>query len=81
MLDDPEQMPNMDKDSTLAQFHYKYLQIMLGEKRIIYKKGGCKEVTKSQYFDKLSNRFTSTNHIPSFGKFLNLINEIKINLN
>lgn len=77
MLDDPEQMPNMDPESTLAQFHYKYLQIMLSEKRISYSKGNCREVTKSKYFERLAERFVTTDHIPSFGEFLNLIDEVK----
>lgn len=72
---DPEEMDNIDPTEfqTKAQFHHSYLKEIFKENNISYKKNKPEEVCKKHYLDRLIARYTTTGHIPSFGRWYEFI--------
>ncbi len=73
---DPEQMPSHRNFRNHASFHEAYLKEILQERNIAYSKAFPKAVDEKYYLDKLINRFSTTQHISSFGDFLDFCKKI-----
>jgi hypothetical protein len=70
---DPEQMPSHENFRNHASFHEAYLKEMLQERNVFYSKTIPREVDEKYYLDELINRFDTTQHIPTFGYFLDFL--------
>lgn len=78
--EDPELMEKPKKFiGSIANFHLRYLCQMLKEKspKIKYNKNDTKEVTKETFLNELLSRYKNTNHIQSFGYFIDFCDKIK----
>lgn len=72
---DPELMGNIGNGdhSTTAQFHCRYLQVMFKERNMKYSKANPNVVCDKTYLEQLIKRNEETQHIPSFGRWINFI--------
>jgi hypothetical protein len=73
---DPEDMGPYSDDYTHAQFHAKYAIQALREKRIKYSKSNCIGVANTQYVENILRRVNETEHLKSFKKLADKLNEI-----
>jgi len=70
---DPEELPALPQESlTRSQFAEKYLRLILNDrnKRLSYSKANPRVVAHPKYFWQLCKRLDETQHIQSFGAFL-----------
>lgn len=68
---DPEYMPaNKELGLNRSQFAYEYLKEVFRAHSKYYSKYNPKGITEKYYFDQIHNRCVQTNHIKSFGMFL-----------
>lgn len=77
---DPEDMTNGDEErfSTKAQFHNRYLKLMLRERNVNYSKSNPYEVCKVSYLNELISRSRSTEHLKTFSQWYEfVINHLK----
>ena len=75
--ENPELMPSFDAEKNKAEYHYYYLRKMFAERNMIYKKTYTCEVQKPEYLQRLINRYQSTNHIGTFGRWYEFITSLK----
>jgi len=73
---DPELMNCIESSDVKAQFHYRYLKEMLSEQQLIYTKYSPGPVSQKPYFDALIQRYKTTNHIATFGEFIDICTRI-----
>ena len=71
----PEEMGNYDltKFSTKAKFHHRYLKQMIEERNEVYNKYDTHVVQEESYLKQLVNRYNSTHHIASFGRWYEFV--------
>lgn len=71
----PEEMGNIDQSrfSTTAKFHHKYLKRMIEERNEFYSKSDTHAVQDAAYLHQLIDRYNSTHHINTFGRWYNFI--------
>lgn len=63
--DDPELMGKPAiYEGSIAQFHYNYLQNLLKERNVFYRKDNPQEVVEKYFLDKLIERNKTTTHLP-----------------
>lgn len=78
---DPELMekPKACQESTIAQYHYKYLKDALKSRsgRGIYSKKDASVVCEEGYLKQITSRIQQTGHIASFGALLNFIKTLQ----
>lgn len=77
---DPERMPlnrRIMDCSTTAQYHYSYLKHLFSENHIHYTKKNPGRTTSRAYLKELIRRNEDTNHIPSFGYFVNFMRQLE----
>lgn len=73
IADDPEKMPKLEGFMTKPQFHLAYLREIFRERGLAYTKHNPAEVRNSTYFREMKQRFRTTGHIQSFGRFLGIL--------
>lgn len=69
----PEEMGNNDDELNKVQFHLKYLKEMFKERHMVYSKTNTKEVEKETYLNQLVKRYNETDHLVTFGRWLDFI--------
>lgn len=75
---DPELLPEYQTEKlNRSQFASSYLSLLLKEKnkRLVYRKSNPQLMCEKTFFEQLVNRYQNTNHIRSFGKFLDLFSK------
>lgn len=79
---DPELMekPN-DFAASVSVFHSTYLKEILLERNVNYSKNTPNEVGEEYFLNQLKDRIQKTNHIQSFGYFIDFCNTIKQAIN
>ena len=73
--EDPEDMPDAPSFGfNRAQFAYNYLRLTVRERfsSLKYSKNKPQVIADLRYFERIVDRYKRTNHIASFGKFLEL---------
>lgn len=76
LTNDPELLPQCpDRGYNRAQFALSYLKSLLNDKnkKLTYSKGNPKVACHQKYYIEVNKRFTSKNHISSFGDFINAL--------
>ena len=74
---DPELMPQIDSRS-IGSFTFRYLKLMLAEKNLTYSKSHVNCVTNRGYFNQIVRRYEQEGHIPSFGRYYDILRGIPI---
>jgi len=74
---DPEAMGLCCGFNSYAQFHADYCSKYLNERNIKYTKNNPRGVTEKDYLNNLIARINKTNHLKSFGLFIDFINKVK----
>ncbi len=72
--EDPEALPANDLDElNRAQFAEKYLRAIFNDRRknLTYSKNNPRAIMHSSYFERIQDRYDSTDHLRSFEGFLN----------
>lgn len=72
---DPEMMDNIDSDRfhSKAQFHCSYLKEIFKENNMKYTKNNPGEVCQAHYLNRLIDRYKTTGHIASFGRWYEFV--------
>lgn len=79
--DDPEEMDKPHSyDSTAAQYHAKYLEVMLREKGTRYSKGRPNAVCSQEYLSELIKRTDNTYDLGTLKFFFNFCKKIRKNI-
>ncbi len=74
--DDPEKMGKPENwDKSLAKYHFRYLHELFRYKQVRFRKSKPEYVQTLEYFTALRKRIRDTNHIPSFRKFIDFLNQ------
>ncbi|MFT6902616.1 MAG: hypothetical protein ACJAXS_002832 [Colwellia sp.] len=76
IANDPEDMGSYTDDNTHSQFHAKYAIQALREKRIRYSKSRCDGVANPEFVEKIFQRVSDTEHLKTFKKLADKLNEI-----
>jgi hypothetical protein len=78
-VNDPELMPlPVNYDGAIGHFHKMYLKRLLNERHVIYTETQVNAVIDVPYLNELSNRFSETRHIATFGNFLNFCKKLNL---
>lgn len=71
---DPENMfVPVERDETIAKYHFHYLHDLFRYKKIRYSKNKSQYVATESYFNGIRSRIEKTEHISSFKTFMNFI--------
>lgn len=73
---DPETMGTRPDFKARSIFHSRYFHLVAQDKRFRYTKHRPQHVVDRQFLDELIARRSDTNHLPTFGAFLDLCAEI-----
>jgi predicted nuclease of restriction endonuclease-like RecB superfamily len=76
-INDPELMLTpTNYIGSVGNFHKMYLKKMLAERRITYNETQSNAVSEPKYLTEMIHRFEQTQHIATFGKFLNFCKKL-----
>lgn len=76
-VEDPEKMKKMPgTQGTIGDFHYKYLKLLLKERKINYSKSKPRGVTEIDYLEELILRTQETPHLQSLKEFFDFCKNI-----
>lgn len=75
--DDPESMGTFSRFKSRSDFHSKFFHLVAQEKGFQYTKHRPGHVLDSAFLDELLARRNATGHLPTFGSFIDLCDEIR----